>query len=91
MLTDHSITIPEEEWEDCGDGRLLTTLAINGSKLHIEAIEVKVTKGGVQKHAGRILNDYFDRLSDVFGQDGHFYTTIINGKEYAIFASPFCQ
>ena len=91
MLTNYDITIPAEEWEDCGDGRLLTTLSVNGSKLHLEAIEVEENAEGYQVHTGVILSDYYNRLCDNFGQDSKWYTVTINGKEYALFASPFCM
>jgi len=89
--------VPEDEWEDTGDGRLLVTIYINGTPMHLEAIEVEVSEPPDEYHRGEqmakdpLMESYFDGLFDACEPDGYFHETVIRGRRYVLFAQPYSQ
>ena len=95
MQTYRSITIPDADWDENGDDadvseRLIATIEINGLFLHVEAIAVVYSQDGSMQCGSEGVEDAFDSWYDASGSDGHVQTLMIKGREYALFASPFC-
>lgn len=103
-MTDIKVTIADEDWKRVGDAnedeggdagefgdqraQLHATLTINGYRMHLEAWEIIP---GADPQAVRQLSDEtFGMLHSGFGADGPFETTTIAGREYVVFASPYC-
>lgn len=87
--------IPDKAWENIGnddapEARLLAHIEINGMSLHLEAIEVEIDDDDYQVAVDPAWEDTFQAHYSAFGGDGAFTTTTINGRTYALFASPFC-
>jgi len=87
--------IEPEDWEQTGPEddpatRLLATIQINDLYMHLEAIEVSIVDG-IQKSTHWEYEDIFENHFSNFGGDGRMQTTEINGRKYALFASPFCD
>jgi hypothetical protein len=55
--------------------------------LHLEAIQVHEVDG-VQQAVSQELEQDFTYIS-LFGNEGQFATTKINGKQYVLVATPF--
>lgn len=72
-----------------GDGsRLLGTIVINGCDLHLEALAVS-RDGDMQiwsTDAGEL-----SALHDAVGAGGPWQTVTINGREYVLIATPYCE
>ena len=83
------ILIPPGMWrDDRGDGtKLHCVIAICGTMLHLEAIQVHMV-GDVQAPVNPELADDFTHLA-LYGNEGVFDTTEINGKHYVLAATPF--
>lgn len=89
-----TVPIPDGWWEPNGDladplNCLYGTLVIAGLDLHLEAWEIR-TEDEFQTTVSEDYAGEFELLYGAFSADGHFQTTTINGREYVIFASPFC-
>ncbi len=91
------ITIPPEAWEPTGSGdpakpeegddptsRLLTSVWINGTPMHLEAYAVTDEDG--QRAADEAFADDLASLQNI--QDTSFRTTTINEREYVLVATP---
>lgn len=91
--------VPDHAWEQtgCGDDletRLLATISINGTHMHLEAIQVKkvtTTRGNhdytMQVAVDEQLEDDVEGYQRIQGTE--FSTTTINGREYIFVATPF--
>ncbi len=89
-------TIPflELEWEEGGPeddprARLLATINVGGVMLHLEACEMVRDHENVQQFAA--YADSMSQCFDAFGVDGAWDVLLINGRKYALLASPFCN
>lgn len=98
LPSEPTITIPE--WQPIGEepndyeprwgdesSVLLASITINGLAMHVEAYEV-FTEGDVQESRQREEN--FGLYHSAAGADGHFTTTTIGGRQYVLFATPYC-
>lgn len=91
-----TISIPDDAWEDnsCDypqGSRLYASLSLNGLMLHLDAREVTWDHtGSVPTQTFVAYPDDVDRLSEALGGDGPWSTLTIRGREYAVFASPYC-
>ena len=83
------ILIPPGMWRgDRGDAtKLHCVISISDTMMHLEAIQVHDV-GDEQQPVNRDLTDDFMYLS-LYGSDGAFATTEINGKSYVLVATPF--
>lgn len=75
--------------EEGGDSRsrLIAVLQIGGADFHASAIEVTNQAG---EQSGAIgVEDAFDQLDEFSGGEGAFDTVSIEGRRYALFATPF--
>lgn len=86
-----TILIPPRMWLDVSGNasRLKTVISINGTLMHLEAIQVEYIGVDREQHA---VND--DHASDFdllcrYGSEGQFETTDINGHPYVLVATPF--
>jgi hypothetical protein len=89
------MSIPDDAWanadyDDDGltDHRLLATLVVNGSDLHLEAHLLWPTTGA------EYLAREQERLRLIrrgVGADGPWRTTIIRGRTYVLVATPYCD
>lgn len=85
-------------WEHTGDdgegsdpkSRLLGTLTINGVHHHIEAIQVVVDDEDCQQAASPVWRSLFDELYAANSCDGAVQTVSYDGRDYALFLSPYC-
>jgi len=79
------------EHEEDGDqrSRLTTTIVINGTMFHLDAYEVRDGAGGYQEAVQGGDND-LNHYAGAAGADGPFSTTTIDGRQYVLFATPFC-
>lgn len=68
---------------------LLGTVSINGLMMHVEAIQV-TRRGSMQEAIHSDLEDRFTEWYVASGSEGHVQTATIKGRQYALFASPFC-
>jgi hypothetical protein len=84
-----TILIPTGMWrDDRGDrSKLHCIISISGTMLHLEAIQVQVVDE-VQQPVNPELADDFMYLS-LYGNEGMFDTTEIDGKSYVLAATPF--
>jgi hypothetical protein len=93
-LTD--LHIPEERWEnwsgeDEPEGAVLgTSITINGTFMHVEAIEVRQAEWGEQIARYGLHQQRLSRYHDAAGADGRMETVEIKGRHYCLFTSPFC-
>ncbi len=85
-----TILIPPGMWTDVGDAsRLICVISINGTLIHLEAIQVREV--GPHRELRPVNSEHdadFDHLCD-YGSEGRFETTDINGKRYVLVATPF--
>jgi hypothetical protein len=83
------ILIPPGMWRDTrSDGtKLHCVIAILGTMMHLEALQVCMN-GDVQQPVNPEFTGDFLHLS-LYGSDGVFETTEINGKPYVLAAVPF--
>lgn len=93
------IEIPDAVWEETGDyangngedlpswSRLLTSITINGTPLHLEAYALQQRDDDEQ----HIMDDDVDQnLGRIVGDDAWPLTpTEIRGREYILIATPF--
>jgi hypothetical protein len=93
MTKKFNLDMAPDDWEmfDKEDGRLYATVIILGTYHHLEAIPVKATEDAKDEGVTDTAVALMDDLHVAFGGDGPFDTTEINGKQYAIFMSPFCD
>ncbi|MEO8381697.1 MAG: hypothetical protein ABI779_18695 [Acidobacteriota bacterium] len=84
-----AILIPPGMWQDDrGDAsKLHCVISISGTMMHIEAIQVREVEG-VQEAVNPELSADFTYLG-LYGNEGQFDTTHINGKPYVLVATPF--
>ncbi|HEY0157866.1 MAG TPA: hypothetical protein VGF28_11320 [Thermoanaerobaculia bacterium] len=83
------ILIPSGMWrDDRGDAsKLHCVISISGTMMHLEAIQVREVDG-VQEAVNPELSADFTYLG-LYGNEGQFDTTDINGKPYVLVATPF--
>jgi hypothetical protein len=83
------ILIPPGMWrDDRGDEtKLHCVISISGTMMHLEAIEVREV-AGVQAPVNPEFESDFICIG-LFGNEGQFDTTEINGKHYVLVATPF--
>lgn len=86
-----TLLIPPGMWLDIrGDGtRLTCVLSINGTLLHLEAIEVAYVGNHRTQIATSIRDEQDLALLSQLGSEGPFETTEINGQRYVLAATPF--
>jgi hypothetical protein len=84
-----TILIPPGMWrDDRGDAsKLHCVISISGTMMHLEAIQVREVDG-VQEAVNPELSADFTYLG-LYGNEGQFDTTDINGKPYVLVATPF--
>ncbi len=86
-----AFVIPPTMWLDvAGDATVLKcVISINGTLLHLEAIQVHyVGRDRELQAANPQFEDDFNVLCR-YGSEGQFETTDINGKRYVLIATPF--
>lgn len=94
---DFEINVPSELWEQTGEAgdrraRLyLGGIFINGVAFHTEAIAVHVDETGTQVVDDDAWEQTFNDNCSGAGTEGHLQTITIQGREYAVFLSPFCD
>lgn len=83
------ILIPPAMWRDVHGNatKLHCVISISGTMLHLEAIQVHKV-GTVQQPVDPTLEQDFTHVC-MFGNEGQFDTTEINGKSYVLVATPF--
>lgn len=83
------ILIPPRMWrDDRGDAsKLHCVINISGTMMHLEAIEVHTVNGEQQALNPELASDF--TYICLFGNEGQFDTTEINGKHYVLAATPF--
>jgi hypothetical protein len=90
------LVIPEAAWEDwAGEdapaGTILgTSITLNGTYFHVEAIEVEEGPMGEQVASYSVHDERLGRYHEAAGADGRMDTVEIKGRQYCIFTSPFC-
>lgn len=82
--------IPPEDWEEFDEGRMLATVSINGLNMHVEAIEI-APDSDPQAAKNPEHEDDLDRWYEASGSEGKLSTVTIFGREFVLFASPFCD
>ncbi len=84
-----TILIPPGMWrDDRGDAsKLHCVISISGTMMHLEAIQVREVDG-VQEAVNPELSADFTYLG-LYGNEGQFDTTDINGNPYVLVATPF--
>lgn len=84
-----AIIIPPGMWrDDRGDAsKLHCVISISGTMMHLEAIQVREVDG-VQEAVNPELSADFTYLG-LYGNEGQFDTTDINGNPYVLVATPF--
>lgn len=89
--------ITDDEWENAGAdtddpaSTLLTTIIINGTPMHLEAIAVlPPDEHGIVRAAGD-RDDDLAAIHGAVGADGGWTQTTIRGREYVLIATPHCQ
>ena len=84
-----TILIPPGMWrDDRGDAsKLHCVISISGTMMHLEAIQVREVDG-VQEAVNPELSADFTYLG-LYGNEGQFDTTEINGNPYVLIATPF--
>jgi hypothetical protein len=84
-----TILIPPGMWrDDRGDAsKLHCVISISGTMMHLEAIQVREVDG-VQEAVNSELSADFTYLG-LYGSEGQFDTTDINGNPYVLVATPF--
>ena len=84
-----TILIPPGMWrDDRGDAsKLHCVISISGTMMHLEAIQVREV-AGVQEAVNPELSTDFTYLA-LYGNEGQFDTTVINGKPYVLVATSF--
>jgi hypothetical protein len=84
-----TILIPPGMWrDDRGDAsKLHCVISISGTMMHLEAIQVREVDG-VQEAVNPELSADFTYLG-LYGNEGQFDRTDINGKPYVLVATPF--
>lgn len=95
--TPFTVSIPRYAWEETGPtanpkARLQTHIRINGLDMHLEALEVqnKTRRGfSCQMPKAEDYEDAFDHLVE-FAGSVPFETIKISGREYCLFATPYC-
>lgn len=86
-----TLLIPPDTWLDIrGDGtRFRCVLSINGTLLHLDAIEVAYVGNHRTQIATSIRDEEDLALLSQIGSEGPFETTEINGQRYVLVATPF--
>jgi hypothetical protein len=86
-----TIIIPPGMWLDVrGDGtRLTCVLSINGTLLHLDAIDVTYVGNNRTQVATSIRDEEDLALLSQFGHEGPFETTEIKSQRYVLVATPF--
>jgi hypothetical protein len=88
-----TVTIADDAWEDNSceyppHSRLYAVLKINGTLFHLDAREVTVDASGNQDFVAYPGDAAL--LGEALGGDGPYQTLTIAGRDYAVFASPYC-
>ena len=83
------ILIPPGMWrDDRGDGtKLHCVISISGTMMHLEAIQVHTVNGEQQAVNAELAGEF--TYVCLFGNEGQFDTTEIDGKQYVLVATPF--
>jgi len=71
------------------ESKLLATVQFGSTLHHLEAIAVTEREDGEQVADDAEHEALLSDLSDALGEGGAFHTATINGREYALFLSPF--
>lgn len=87
------IIIPDDKWElngyeDDPTACLLTTITVNGVNMHLEAIAVEIRDG--EQFPVTDWDENYYAYYRAAGADGDFRPVTISGRQYVLFASPFC-
>lgn len=97
---EYRLAVPK--WDEQGEdedpkARLLTTVVlvdqfgVGGVHLHLEAVQVHVV-GDLQVpvEASGYSEEALTNLHLAVDADGHWDTLEVDGREYVVFATPFC-
>lgn len=94
------MNIPINAWQWIGDyddsecpqtALGLATIEINGVSFHVEAIEVRYDDDQqMQVALNASLDERFGQWFSASNSEGTIQTVEIDGREYALFASPYC-
>jgi hypothetical protein len=90
------LVIPDEVWENWAgehepEGSILgTSITLNGTYFHVEAIEVEDGPLGAQVARDHLHEERLSRYHEASGAEGRMDTVTIRGRPYCLFASPFC-
>ena len=88
------VVIPDDAWENNGIvlpwSRLYARLEINGVHFHLEAIAIEEGVDGIQKACEPSFETNLCAIADVSEPDGNWDTMVIRGREYVVFATPYC-
>lgn len=90
------VEVPLDAWDAIGSddadprARLLCTMTINGTYMHLEAWAVQATAAGSQIVDDGVADEKLEALYDMMDCSG-FQTTTIEGREYVLLASPFAR
>jgi hypothetical protein len=94
MATEVIVTVPDDAWEDGSYDddaparhRLVATLVVNGTRLHLEAHLVVPGADPQRTFAG---DEDVAAIHHAVGGDGPWQTTTIDGRAYVLVATPFC-
>jgi hypothetical protein len=83
------ILIPPGMWrDDRGDGtKLHCVISISETMMHLEAIQVREVNGAQTPVNPEFESDFI--CIGLFGNEGQFDTTEIDGRQYVLVATPF--
>lgn len=84
------LVIPDEAWEDLGDGRLMAQVQIGTAMFHAEALEVETT-ASEQRGVTDSAQNQVELLAALDSPTGPWETLEIKGKNYVLFITPFCD
>lgn len=98
------ITVPDDAWRHRGGNedpgaRLGATVAVTAHSpvegkstlyMHLEAWAVHVDEQDIQTTVDFDFDEDLAMLHAAVGAEGHFETLYVGGREYVVFASPFC-
>ena len=88
------ISIGRESWaadgpDDDPRGRLTASIRINGCEMHLEAYAVHTNDEGTQEFD--VWPDECESIYHGVSAEGAWRTVEIDGREYALIASPYCD
>lgn len=87
------VEIPADMWEDSSDeqdrSRLTASITVCGVSMHVEALEATFSDD-LQEFTGS-QGDMADDVYEAVGGSGHWQTAKIDGRDYAIIITPYCN